>query len=208
MKKQYPCKGGQFSSLVRLLFLACFFLLGVILGQVMATRLPDATGKELDRYLTDYFSLERVPLSSQSIFSALVLYVRYPLAAFFLGFTSVGVLLLPLVSILFGFFLAFSVSCLTAAYAGGGVLVALAAFGLRCLVTIPCYFTLAIPSWDASASLAALSLGRGRRVVSVVYGKQWWLRLASVTAILFLSVCLELFVTPWLLELALEHVLL
>ena len=38
----------------RLLLLALFFFGGVVLGQVLAGRVPDTTGDELSRYLTDY----------------------------------------------------------------------------------------------------------------------------------------------------------
>ena len=72
------------------------------------------------------------------VLSALVLYFRYPLLAFLLGFASIGIVLLPCLTVAFGFFLSFSVCCFTAAFGPGGVLVALAVFGLRCLVTRPC----------------------------------------------------------------------
>ena len=41
-------------SLPRLLLLALCFLAGVILGQVLAGRVPAETGTELNRYLEDY----------------------------------------------------------------------------------------------------------------------------------------------------------
>ena len=44
-------------SLPRLLLLALFFLAGVILGQVLAGRVPEETGAELNRYLEDYVRL-------------------------------------------------------------------------------------------------------------------------------------------------------
>lgn len=83
--------------------------------------------------------------------SAVVIYFRYPLLAFLLGFASIGVVLLPCVTVAYGFFLSFSVCCFTAAFGAGGVLLALAVFGLRCVVTLPCYFLLAVPSWGTSA---------------------------------------------------------
>ena len=124
----------QLPTLPRLLLLALFFLAGVLLGQVLSGRVPDTTGDELR---------------------------RYPLFAFLLGFASIGVVLLPCVTAAYGFFLSFSVCCFTAAFGVDGVLLALAVFGLRCLVTLPCYFLLAAASWGTSAGLAAVSFGRG-----------------------------------------------
>ena len=130
----------QLPTLPRLLLLALFFLAGVLLGQVLSGRVPDTTGDELRRYLEDYVRLggEGAP-TVQTALSALVIYFRYPLFAFLLGFASIGVVLLPCVTAAYGFFLSFSVCCFTAAFGVDGVLLALAVFGLRCMVTLPCW---------------------------------------------------------------------
>ena len=195
-------------SLSRLLFLALFFLAGVLLGQVLAGKVPDGTGGELTRYLTDYVYLygQTAP-ESRAFWETVVIYFRYPLLAVFLGFTSVGVVLVPVVAAVFGFFLSFSVSCFTAAFGGEGVLLALAVSGLRCAVTLPCFFLLAVPSWQASWTLASLSLGRGQRSAPVVYGRVWWLRAGLAAAVLLAGVCADHALSPVLLRLALERVL-
>lgn len=186
--------------------LALFFLGGVFLGQVLAGRVPDATGRELTEYLRSYVTLEAA-VTPQAAVSALVLYFRYPLLAVLMGFASIGVALLPAVTAAFGFFLSFSVSCFTAAFGGEGVLLALAVFGLRCAVTLPCYFLLAVPAWRNAAALALASFGGGRRTAPVVYGQPWWSRVAVCAGILLAGVCLELFCSPWLLRLALDRIL-
>lgn len=195
-------------SLSRLLFLALFFLAGVLLGQVLAGKVPDGTGGELTRYLTDYVYLygQTAP-ESRAFWETVVIYFRYPLLAVFLGFTSVGVVLVPVVAAAFGFFLSFSVSCFTAAFGGEGVLLALAVSGLRCAVTLPCFFLLAVPSWQASWTLASLSLGRGQRTAPVVYGRVWWLRAGLAAAVLLAGVGADHALSPVLLRLALERVL-
>ena len=186
--------------------LALFFLGGVFLGQVLAGRVPDATGRELTEYLRGYVALETA-VTPQAVVSALVLYFRYPLLAVLMGFASIGVVLLPAVTAAFGFFLSFSVSCFTAAFGGDGVLLALAVFGLRCAVTLPCYFLLAVPAWGNAAALALASFGGGRRTAPVVYGQPWWSRVAVCAGILLAGVCLELFCSPWLLRLVLDRIL-
>ena len=115
----------QLPTLPRLLLLALFFLAGVLLGQVLSGRVPDTTGDELRRYLEDYVRLggEGAP-TVQTALSALVIYFRYPLFAFLLGFASIGVVLLPCVTAAYGFFLSFSVCCFTAAFGVDGVLLA------------------------------------------------------------------------------------
>lgn len=194
--------------LVRLLFLALFFFAGIVLGQVFSSRIPNATGDELTRYLTDFLKVEGGgELTPQTALSAAVLYFRYPLAAFLLGFASIGVLLLPFATGAFGFFLSFSVCCFTAAFGSDGVLLALAVFGLRCAVTLPCYFLLAVPSLEHSMALACLSFGRGRRSSPVVYGREWWTRLAVISGVLLAGMCAELMLAPWFLRQLLERML-
>lgn len=202
---QYP---RQTVSVSRLLFLALFFLGGILLGQVLAAKVPDGTGDELTRYLTDYVYLygQTAP-EGRAFWETVVIYFRYPLLAVFLGFTSVGVVLLPVVAVAFGFFLSFSVSCFTAAFGGEGVLLALAVSGLRCALTLPCFFLLAVPSWQTSWALAGLSLGRGQRCAPVVYGRVWWLRAGLAAAVLLAGVCADHALSPVLLRLALERVL-
>ncbi len=193
--------------LVRLLFLALFFFAGIILGQVFSNHVPDAAGDELVLYLTDFLKIESRELSPQAVFSALILYFRYPLAACLLGFASIGILLLPFVTGAFGFFLSFSVCCFAAAFGPDGVLLALAVFGLRCAVTLPCYFLLAVPSFEHSMALASFSIGRGRRSAAVIYSREWWSRLAVISGALLVGMCSELMLTPWFLRQILEQLL-
>ena len=89
----------------------------------------------------------------------------------------------------------------------GFYLLALAVFGLRCLVTLPCYFLLAAASWGTSAGLAAVSFGRGRRTAPVVYGRACWVRFGACCLALLAGVCAELFLSPVLLRLMLERIL-
>ena len=201
-------KDGQSAPLPRLVLLALFFLGGVLMGQVLSGRVPDVTGDELGRYLTDYLRLDSgTERTAAAVLSAAVIYFRYPLLAFLLGFTSLGVLLLPCATVAYGFFLSFSVCCFTAAFGADGVLLALSVFGLRCAVTLPCYFLLAVPAWGTSAALASLSFGNGRRAAPVVYGRSCWVRFGGVTVALLAGMCVDLFLSPWLLRLILERIL-
>lgn len=198
---------GWRRHLSRLLFLALFFFAGILLGQVFSSRIPDATGEELTCYLTDFLKVEETA-APLAVLSAAVLYFRYPLAAFLLGFASIGILLLPLAAGAFGFFLSFSVCCFTAAFGTDGVLLALAVFGVRCAVTLPCFFLLAVPSLEHSMTLASLSFGRGRRSAPVIYGREWWSRLGIISGVLFAGMCAELMLAPWFLRQLLERMIL
>ena len=202
-KGKRSIRAGTAAQLPALLVLAVFFLLGVILGQVFAGRVPAAAGEELERYLSDFLRLDAQQTGPEVFGLTLLLYFRYPLAALLLGFASIGVILLPCATVLFGLMLSFSVSCFTAAFGGDGVLLALAVFGLRCLVTAPCYFLTAAFSLQSSAALASLSFGKGRRTAPVRFGS--WYRAAATGTVLLVGVCVDMALSPALLHLALEH---
>ena len=191
------------APLPRLVLLALFFLAGVFFGQVSARQVSPETGRELAEYLQVYLSLEE-ELSPRAALSALVLYFRYPLLAVRLAFAAAGVVLLPFVTAAFGFFLSFSVCCFTAAFGEGGVLLALSVFGLRCAVTLPCYFLLAGAAWQTSAALAGAAAGRRS---GPVYGRDWWTRAAVCAGVLLAGLCADLYTSAALLQMALERIL-
>ena len=205
MNMKKLAKGPLASSLLCMLLLELFFLGGAILGQVLADRVPGETGPELRQDLEDYVRLGG-EVSPGAAVSAAAVYFRYPLLAFLLGFASIGVVLLPVSAAAFGFFLSFAVCCFTAAFGPDGVLLALAALGLRCVVTMPCFFLLASSSCGTAAGLAAVSFGSGRRTAPAC-GRVDWRRFGACSLALAAGVCGELTLTPALLRLALERVL-
>lgn len=180
------------APLPRLLFLGVCFFLGAILGQGMAFRMPASVYDQLDGYLTGFLALEERQFSS-ALLPTLVLYIRYPLLAFFLGFASIGTLLLPLSSLICGFFLSFSVSCFAASFGIGGIFLAMAVLGLRSCITMPCFL------WTAALSLERVCADRGRGK-PLVSGKKRWLSFAAVLVILLFGVCLDRMISPYLLE--------
>ncbi|MBQ2738889.1 MAG: hypothetical protein IJF36_01545 [Oscillibacter sp.] len=191
------------APLRRLLLLSGLFLLGIVLGRSMALRVSEAALAEVESYLMEYFLLEEVSLS-ETVLSTLFLYFRYPLAAFLLGFVPIGAILLPLTGLLFAFFLSFSVCCYTAVFGAGGVLLALAMFGLRCILTIPCFFLLAVPALGEAEGLMVTGK-RGKRVVDEK--KACWLRLTAAIGVLFMGALADLMISPRLLKLVLQYLL-
>lgn len=196
--------GGQTSPPFRWALLALFFLCGICIGQVLAGRISAGVRQELSDYLRAFAALDE-PVTVATVLSAMWLYLRDPLLAALLGFASIGTVLLPLLTTAFGFFLSFSVSCFTAAFGPDGVQLALAALGPRCLVTLPCYFLLAVPAWGSAAALARWSFGRGRRTAPVVSGTGWWVRVGVCCLVLLAGACTELFCVPPLLHWVLDR---
>ena len=199
MKRIWAEQGTDPSRLHSLL-LAVFFFLGTAAGIGYAGRTAGNVGGELSAYLAGYLSLSENRKPSGAQLASLVFsYLRFPAAAFLAGFTSVGALLLPLLTAALGFFPAYAVSCFAMSFGAQGIWAALGLFGFRCLVTFPCYFLLAAPSWSMSAALFRVSFGRGHPF-SPVYDRRWWLRFAGVLLVLCLGIATDLRLSPFLLR--------
>lgn len=192
---------------LRLLVLAVLFLTGVLLGISAAGRTAETLSAELADYFDGYFRLSGSERSAELLLSTAFAYFRYPVLAVLLGFASIGVILLPLSGGLCGFFLSFSVSCLTITFGKNGPLLALCVFGLRGFVTVFCFFLLAVPALGTSASLASLSFGTGRRAAPVTYGRDWWLRIGICAVLLTAAMCVDLWLSPRLLGQLLQSLL-
>ena len=189
----------------RLLLLAFFFVCGVLLGRALSARGAEGTAGELKSYLEGYLSLPKAKGCWETLPSSLFLYFRYPVLAFLLGYLGAGIALLPLGAAAFGFSLSFSVCCFAAAFGGAGVLLALAVFGIRSLVSVPGFFLLAVPALRSAALRSSLPFGRGKRVASAESKTGRWKRLFAVSAALLAALLLESALSPGLLRLVWEH---
>ncbi len=187
-----------------LVCLAAFFFVGIVLGQVLSGLISEQTCGEIETYLSGYLRLQEEPFGAEGIFTGLWLYLRYPLAAFLLGFSAIGVLLLPFLSVAFGFFLSFSVCCFTAAFGLQGVFLAVGVMGIRCLATLPCYFWMASSAWRSAVSLARASQGRGRWSAVSAGG---WRKAVWMVFFLCAAMILDLWVSPYFIRGLLEQIL-
>ena len=176
------------------LVLVCLLLvLGAVLGFAVCRAVPQQDRQELSDYLHQYAQATadgRGP--SASALSVAAAYFRYPLAAA-LGLTAAGLVLLPVLSVAQGFFLSFSVGCFARALGRGGVYLALAAFGPRCLFVLPCTLLLTVQGLSAAARR------RDGQKVRLTEGA-YWRRVGLCGLILLIGAALELTFGPRLLQ--------
>lgn len=86
---------------------------------------PQQDRQELSDYLHEYAQATANGQGpSASALSVGAAYFRYPAAALLLGLTAAGLVLLPVLSVVQGFFLSFSVGCFARALGRGGVYLA------------------------------------------------------------------------------------
>lgn len=177
------------------LVLVCLLLvLGAVLGFAVCRAVPQQDRQELSDYLHQYAKATadgRGP--SASALSVAAAYFRYPLAAALLGLTAAGLVLLPVLSVAQGFFLSFSVGCFARALGRGGVYLALAAFGPRCLFVLPCTLLLTVQGLSAAARR------RDGQKVRLTEGA-YWRRVGLCGLILLIGAALELTFGPRLLQ--------
>ena len=188
---------GNMSFFLCLGLLTVFFLAGLVLGQVSARRNSDPISAELHQYLMDYYSLGIGEESGRLFLSALLIYFRYPLMAFCLSFILPGALSLPLVAAAFGFFLSYAACCFARTFGEIGVLLSVAVFGLRCLISIPCFFVLAVPAVQkAMIALYERFFGSSKRLQVQRLGLEWWLVACVIAAILLGGALSEVLLAP------------
>lgn len=167
----------------RLALLGFCFCGGILLGQLAARSVPEASRTELAAYLRQYAAVwGETTDRTASLLRVAGVYLRYPLLVTVLGFCGAAgaALILPVLAAE-GFFLSFSAGCFAAALGRSGVLLALAAFGVRCLIVLPC------------SIYPAMLVGERNR----------WRKLAVCGALLLLGMALELTLVPRLVQWAL-----
>ena len=189
-------------SFLRGLLLALFFLSGAVLGHLYAGSWDEASRAELSRYLTDYCTVYDAGGVPVPLLNCVLIYFGYAALLFLLGFSSVGAVLIPALSGLYGFLTMYTISCFVRCYGRSGVLLAMGVLLLRLLFTLPCFLLLAGEAWPLSIELLLLSFGRGRRSAPVLYGSRYFLLFALCAVILAAGVCCERLFAPAFFRLA------
>lgn len=178
------------------LFLLCgFFLFGLLLAHAVSGAVTEDDLQQLRAYLSSYKQLAQEPTDmAVSFLSLLAAYIRYPLLIFLLGFTTAGVVLIPVACISQAFFLSFSVRCFAKAFGSSGVMLALSALGIRCLFTVPC--TLFVALCASANSVHRLRGDKGLGKQKKRGTAEYTMRLFWCVSLLFLGVILELLLVP------------
>lgn len=124
---------------MRLLTLCICFLIGMLAAWPVHRRIGSEALAQLGAYVQSYAQLAEGRVQQPaSVLSTAAAYLRCPLLAFLCGLSAAGAVLIPALCMVQGFCLSFSVCCFAASLGHQGVLLALAALGLRCLFLLPC----------------------------------------------------------------------
>lgn len=179
--------------------LSVCFLLGGVAGCLFAA-LSDGQGAlELGTYLEDYLLLAGEGGLSSGLWPVIWGRLRYLLVALILGATAFGVLGLPILIGVQGFFLSFSVGCFCRVFGGAGLLPAFALFGLPALIWAPVLFLAGVPGLQRSRMLLNRVLHGGGKPAAV-YSGELWCRAGLCVGLSLGCALLEYWVVPVLLE--------
>lgn len=176
---------------------AAFFALGGVLGQFVSAWALESGSEAVSAYLTQFLAqAQRDGLLYPDLFQFLWLSLRWPFAAFVLGFSALGLLGLPILSGLRGFLFSFSVGVLGRALGRRGLCIAFLLLGLSGLISIPVFLLVATQSFMAARGLA--SRGQGKR--EFPYDRAYMLRCGFSALFLLVSLILEWYFVPTLLS--------
>jgi hypothetical protein len=178
------------------------FLLGGLVGQ-MFVRLSGSSGAQaLSRYLQEYLRMAQDGTVLRSLWPVLWEQLRYFLLTVLLGFTAVGVIGLPVLFAVRGFFFSFSIACFCLVFGGVGLLPALVLFGLPALLWVPALFLLGSQGLAGAWNLLHQNSGRAWNSGGVN-----WQCVGFCLALVLLCGVLEYIVIPDLLGVAARLVL-
>lgn len=190
---------------VALVILAVAFLLGGIAGSVFISLSSEVGARELSDYLTGYLTLAETEELPRSLWPVLWGQLKFSLAALALGLTGLGVIGLPVLFGLRGFFFAFPIACFIRVFGGGGFFPAFLLFGLPALLWAPALFLIGAPGFLFAQWQFRRSMGEGRG--EFLSGGAYWSRAGLCVGMSLAAGLLEFWVVPVLLRVGARVVL-
>lgn len=187
MNRRLPVKAaGYDTQYFSLLLCGSLFICGCIAGVFSSGFVTSAD--ELGRIFAGLFSTgaEASKASLGVFFDS----SKYHIFALFLSFSVLGVIGIPAVSAVRGFFFCFSVSLMVRYYGGDGVRLALAGFGFTAVFSIPSFIVLSCFCFDASLRLLRCVLRQGGAYLQP-YGAAFFSRVGICFVVTIVSFFIE-----------------
>lgn len=185
--------------------LSAAFLLGGLIGCLLAALSGGQGAEELSGYLTGYLALALEDGLPGRLWPLLWGQVKYLLAVLVLGLTALGLAGIPILFALRGFFFSFSAACFCRIFGGRGFLPAFFLFGLPALLWVPALFLSGVPGFLSARQLLRRTPGDGRSAMPL--GGAWWCRAGLCVGLAVTSGLVEYWVVPVLLRAAARVIL-
>ncbi len=188
-----------------MLVLATCFFLGGILGHLYAKNCDVSAQTAFHQYLSDYCTWFEEVGESVPLGRCMLLYFSGACTAFLFGFSSLGLIGIPVFSVGFGFLSLYTVSCFVQSFGREGAVLAAALTATRLLFTLPCFLVMASEALLLSLRLAALAVGQGKRLTPTNSGRYLMLFTLCLIA-LCVGICVERIITPILFRVAIDRI--
>jgi stage II sporulation protein M len=180
-----------------LAFLSVFFLCGSVAGCATASYIGGDGSSSLVRYVTGYISMVRENgAGSTDLLTAFFNTFKYHIAAFIIGFTSLGIAFIPALMAIRGFFLSFAVTSFVKMFGASGLLLSVGIFGFQRLLTLPCLFVISVQAFSSSNALFLMATGKRKKSPTPLYGGAYFTRCGICVVVLIFCSLFEAFITP------------
>ena len=184
--------GGVLTALA---VVSAAFCLGALAGMLLASQVGGGGQESLTAYLERYLAAAKLGAAGPPRVSAVLWEtLRWPVSAFLLGFSALGVVGIPLLFAARGFLLSFAVSSFVLMFGGAGAILAFFAFGFTGMLSLPVLFVLGVQGLTAACRLAGRSFGEGRGPSP--YGRAYFVRCGGCAAAFCVCLFLERFAVP------------
>ncbi len=182
-------------------FSFAFFLCGAVVGLLVTTRISGDGAESLMQTLTQYVeSLRSSAGAPSSVGQSFLNAFEYHTVVFLAGFTSLGVVVVPVAMAVRGFFLSFSITSFVLVFGWPGLGLALGAFLVQTLILLPCLFILANQSFTSSVLLLRISTGKMPRPPGRLFRPVYYLRFGVMALVMTMVALYEAFLSPLLLS--------
>ena len=195
-RRTFPLKYQRRVS--ALLFLSCCFLLGGLSGCFWANSLSDNGSIALWEYVNSYLTVLREgTVETGDLLKTSWELFRWPVLTILFAFTAPGLVVIPILFLLRGFLLSFSIACFVRVLGSSGAILAFFLFGISGSLSLPVLFVLGNQGMEACRKLCLRLLGS--KPPKSIYGNEYFIRCGLCAAVLCICVCLEQSVVPRLL---------
>ena len=187
---------------VAILIVMCVFLCGIIAGAVTSAYIDAETARGLTQSITHGYMPENDQIRANSFKWEIIWDVyKYPFISFVLGFSLLGVALIPIAVAVRGFFISYSVGAMVQIFGLRGVILSFAISGIDLLVSVPCLILLSVQGMSASGAQLNLVSGGKRVLVGSVFPKGYFLLTILLFVLLFLLALYDMFLAPMIINL-------
>lgn len=155
-----PSSGGT----AALVILTVAFFVGGLAGCVLVNRVGGNGEVALEEFLKGYLSVaNNGDITRPNVLTLVWETIRWPLFIFLLSVTPLGLFGIPVLFLLRGFLLSFSIASFFRVLGASGLALAFALFGVTGVLYVPVLFILGVQGFLMSGAMTGRLIGEGRK---------------------------------------------